>query len=325
MSEICKFLFNAKVIFFLLIGTGAQFVTVQAQDFPRDTSYTTQSAFQKYVKDYPNISIVETDTSGLRVYREVVYKHTGKRNLHMDIFKPKRKRGQSYPLVLMVHGGGWISGDKSLLHPLAAEIARAGYVTASIEYRLSPEARYPAALYDIKTGIRWLKDHARQYDADSSKVVVLGTSAGGQLAALAGTTAGKPGFSDPADTSSASVDTEAIIDIDGVLAFIHPVSEEGRVASLWLGGDQQLARDTWIEASALTHTDEHTPPVLFIGGENPRFLAGKKEMQEILFEHLIPAESHRIDGAPHSFWLFDPWFQSTVVYTVNFLKQVLKQ
>ncbi|HBQ60343.1 MAG TPA: esterase, partial [Balneolaceae bacterium] len=101
--------------------------------------------------------------------------------------------------------------------------------------------------------VKWLKDHAVDLQVDTHKVAIMGTSAGGQLAPLVGATAEDPDFEDPADGSQASTKVQAIVDIDGVLAFIHPDSQEGAVAGKWLGGDQNEARKKWIEASPITH------------------------------------------------------------------------
>lgn len=309
------------VLIFVTVG----FFPLHAQDteFPRDTSYTTQSAYQKYIKDYPNIEIVKFDVVEQgRVFKNIPYKNTGKRDLTVDVFAPFLGSKAGHPAILLVHGGGWISGNKKMLHPMAKKLADEGYVAVTVEYRLSPEAEYPAAVYDIKTALKWMKDHAERFNIDTSKVAILGTSAGGQLAALVGTTAHKSNFEDPADTSDTSVKVHAIIDIDGVLAFIHPVSEEGNVAGKWLGGSQEEARAVWIEASALTHIGKQTPPMLFIGSAFPRFLAGRKDAIEILNYHDIRHETHIFEDAPHSFWLFNPWFDPTMEVVISYLNEL---
>ncbi len=192
-----------------------------------------------------------------------------------------------------------------------------------MEYRLSPEAEYPAAVYDVKSAIKWVKDHSGALGVDTQRVAILGTSAGGQIASLVGTTQEMPKFEDPADTSKTTTRLAAIIDVDGVLAFIHPDSEEGTVAGKWLGGNQSEARETWIEASALTHVDSETPPTLFIGSSFPRFLAGNEEFMEQLSSAGIYTEKQVFEEAPHSFWLFHPWFEPTIKHIDRFLRVVL--
>ena len=131
--------------------------------------------------------------AGVREYRDVVYSTLpktpyGRRDLHVDIFRPDDEK--IYPALLMIHGGGWNSGDKSLQVPMAQQIAKNGYVTIPVEYRLIPEAVYPAGLHDVKTAIRWVRAHAAEYGIDPDRIAVSGCSAGAQLATLAGVTNG---------------------------------------------------------------------------------------------------------------------------------------
>src|SRR5690606_38164531 len=143
------------------------------------------------------------------------------------------------------------------------------------------------------------------------------------LAALIGTTNGDPEFQE-ANKTGHSADVQAIIDIDGVLAFHHPESEEGTMARQWLGGSYEEATDNWEKASALTHVDENTPPVLFLGSSFPRFLAGKNDMIKILEQNNIYYQAHIFPDSPHGFWLYHPWFEPTLEYVVNFLKKVFE-
>ncbi|RYF88104.1 MAG: alpha/beta hydrolase, partial [Chitinophagaceae bacterium] len=128
--------------------------------------------------------------AGVKSKENVVYSKIGDRKLLADVYYPARKTKQGYPAVVMIFGGGWKSGDKSQNVPIAQQLAAKGYVAITIEYRLSPEAQYPAAVYDVKAAIRWLRAKAKKYNVDKSKIATLGMSAGGQLAALVGTTNG---------------------------------------------------------------------------------------------------------------------------------------
>lgn len=314
-----------KVLLLWLMGLSIP-VLAQEADFPRDTSYTVYSTYQKLHKKYPFIKIVQPELPAGVVEREnIVYRSIGGRQLHMDVFYPEQERKGGYPGILLIHGGGWRTGDKSLLVPLAQQLAAKGYLAAVAEYRLSLEAPYPAAVHDLKAAIRWMRAHAPELGLDSSRIAALGTSAGGQLAALIGTTNGMEKLEGVGENSAWSSAVQAIVDIDGVLAFKHPESEEGSMAAQWLGGTFEEAPENWKEASALTHAGENTPPVLFISSSFPRFHAGKGDMIEILERHGIYHESYAIPDSPHSFWLMHPWFSQTLQYTVAFLDRVLKQ
>lgn len=310
-----------KVLFiFCIVCSNLSF---SQMDITIDTSYTVNSAYHKSIKNFPKIKVVAPQSfENVTVKRSIVYKEIGNRKLHVDAFYDKDKTIK--PAVILIHGGGWKSGDKSHLEPLAQVIASKGYACFTVEYRLSPEAIFPTGVFDVKNVIQFIKSKSKEFKIDTSKVAVLGCSSGGQMAALIGATNNNFKFEDPKSKSTYSSTVQAIIDIDGVLAFKHPESLEGEVASLWLGGDSQEKLNTWMNASALTHTDKNTPPILFIGSQYPRFLAGKNDMIKILNENGIYNQEETIENSPHTFWLFKPWFDETVKYVTNFLDKIFK-
>jgi len=318
-------------IFLIIFCFGPQLINAQDDFVQKDTSFTVFSAFNKAVKDYPFIKIVKPELpENVIAEKDVVYKLLKNRKLHLDIFHPKDKK--KYPAVLLIHGGGWSSGDKSLLIPMAEKLAAEGYVTASLEYRLSPEAKYPAAIYDIKDAIKWLRANSEKYKTDTNKIAVLGCSAGGHLAALVGATSGLNKFEDKVVNSNRSNSVQAIIDIDGVLDFTDP-NESGKdsdplkpsAGKKWLGYSYKENPEIWVEASSLTYTGKDTPPIAFINSSLPRFHAGREKMIEILKKYNIYYEVHTIPETPHPFWLFHPWFEQAFKYVVNFLDKSLKR
>lgn len=300
--------------FFTLIGC-------IAQEVPRDTSYTISSTLSKFQKHYPELGA--TPASVLRKnpgVKDVVYRTLGNRQLTADIYTPQGGN-QLYPGVLLIHGGGWRAGDKSLMAALGSHLAEAGYVVVAPEYRLSLEAPFPAAVYDLKAAVRWMRKNAADLHLDSTQIAAMGCSAGGQLAALIGTTNNNPLFEGETNTNHSSM-VNAIIDVDGVLAFHHPDSQEGSMAAQWLGGTYEQLPDVWEQASALSHVDQNTPPTLFIASAYPRFLAGRQEFISVLEEAGTKTETKFMKEAPHSFWLFHPWFDTTLIYIVQFLDEV---
>jgi pectinesterase len=249
----------------------------------------------------------------------------------MDIYRPSATVGEKHPCILCIHGGGWASGSKALLAPLAQELASNGYLAATVEYRLSPEAHYPAGVIDVKAAVRWMKRNAAFYGADTNRIAVLGTSAGATIATLVGNTPGHPLYQvAEADTAHCSDRVHAIINIDGILDFSDP-AESGKdtdpdrpsAAARWLGATFRENPDTWIEASPLTYAGRHSPTTLFINSAIPRFHAGRDAYTSILDHHGITSLVYTIPDSPHSFWLFHPWFHSTVNYILNFTDKAL--
>lgn len=303
------------VLFLKIIDARSQYRT--------DTSYTVKSTYTKLIPAYPFITIARAQKNlNVDQLNDVVYNRIENRALHFDAFINKNKKLN--PAVILIHGGGWRSGNKDQMEDLAQEIASKGYSCFAVEYRLSLEAKYPEGIYDVKNAIRFIKDNAKKFRVDPDKIAVLGCSSGGQMAALIGTTNGNPAFEAAGNTSKSSSTVHAIIDIDGVLAFKHPESKEGEMAAFWLNGTYEENPENWKTASALTHTDKNTPPVLFINSSFERFHAGRDDMIVLLNQNKIYNEVKTIEHSPHSFWFFQPWFEETIVYTTHFLDTILK-
>ncbi len=169
-----------------------------------------------------------------------------------------------------------------------------------------------------------MRAHAREINLDKSKVASLGVSAGGQLAALIGTTNGDKPFEGNGGNSKQSSSVQAIIDIDGILAFKHAESEEGAVAAQWLGGTYEQVPENWKQASALTHVGKTTGPTLFINSSTPRFHAGRTDFIKVLDSVGRYSEVRTFPDTPHPFWFFHPWFNDTVTFITNFLDRVFK-
>lgn len=291
--------------------------------------YTIENTYQKLKKYYPDITPIQPLVSNEINYKEnVVYKKTKTSKLKLDVYSPKTNDcKETFPAVLLIHGGGWLVGSKENERILAQHLALNGYVGVSVTYRLGFEATYPAAVNDLKDAIVWMKKHAKKHNINPDKIAVLGASAGAQLATLLGVTPNSPLY-EPHKKFSDEV--QAIINVDGVVSFIHPEaaaeSKPGKasMAGIWLNGEKEENFKIWKEASPLEYVNAHTPPTLFINSAQPRFHAGRDDMISILNEHQIYNEIHTIPDSPHSFWLMHPWFETTLNYTVNFLNKVFK-
>ena len=231
---------------------------------------------------------------------------------------------------MLIHGGGWRSGDRTQHHTLAQRLAERGYVVITPEYRLSTEALYPAAVHDLKAATRWLRAKAKKYQIDSNKITAVGFSAGGQLAALLGTTYGFEKLEGMMGYSQYSSKINAIVDLDGTTTFIHPESAEGNdtkslsAATLWFGFNKIQKPELWHEAGALNHTDKNTAPILFINSSVASMHAGREDMRKKLGELGIYSEVQSFPEAPHTFVLFNPWFEPMVNYITAFLEKVYK-
>lgn len=296
-----------------------------------DTSYTTRSAYVSTRKSHPDIRIVrEFKLKTVAEKRELSYCTIAQRKLLMDAFYPVQRSRKKRTALIIIHGGGWRSGNRTQHYPLAQRLANLGYVCFTPEYRLSTEALYPAAIIDLKSALRWVYQHAKQFNIDTSKIVVAGFSAGGELAAFLGTTVGNRAFEDNTCNGGGPVPIRAVVNIDGTLSFVHPESGEGddskktSAATYWFGYSKKENSALWEQASPLTQAGAHTSPTLFINSSVNRMHAGRDDYINILNRYNIYTEVKTFKEAPHSFCLFHPWFEPTVQYIDEFLKKVVK-
>lgn len=295
-----------------------------------DTSFNNLSAYRHILKDHPDIKIVsEASSATVKETRGLTYCSIGKRKLQIDAFVPAAKAAKT-PAVLIVHGGGWRSGNRAQHIPLAQSLAKAGYAAFTVEYRLSTEALYPAGVFDIKAALRWLRSQGNKFNIDTAKVAILGFSAGGELAAFVGVTSCNARFEDKACAATFSSNVQAVIDIDGTLSFVHPESREGgdannpSAAARWFGFQRADAYELWADASPLNHARENKVPFLFINSSAEWMHAGRDDFRKIMDKKGIYTEVHTFDNSPHTFCLFEPWFQPTVQHITVFLKKVFK-
>lgn len=140
----------------------------------------------------------------------------------LDIYLPD-SGAQPYPVLVAIHGGGFIFGDKEdgQIVPVLSGLTR-GYAVVGLDYRLSPQATFPAAINDVKAAVRWLRAHAAEYGLDGSRVALWGDSAGGNLAALAGTAGDSAALRgpDPADADQPEA-VQAVVDWFGPISFLR--------------------------------------------------------------------------------------------------------
>lgn len=270
------------------------------------TPYTAQATYAKLAARYPHISIASSAVpADVTVQRGLPYASGGGRTLQLDLYSPALA-ARSVPVVVLVHGGGWRAGTRDNLAPLAIGLARRGYAAATVSYRLSPEARYPAAVDDVRQAVRWLRMNAARFGIDPAKVALAGGSAGGQIASLVGVTAGSA--------------VHAIVNIDGLSDFTSAAArlheddpaKKPSAAGAWFGGTYAEKTALWHEASPLFYVNASTAPVLFIGSGEARFSVGRSEMVERLAANGVASRVVVLPDTPHSFWLFDPWLAPTV-------------
>lgn len=298
----------------------------------RDTSYSTKSAFKYDVKSHPSIKIVpEFHFNSVKEKRNIVYCEIGKRKLNLDAFYNTEKANSKRTAIIIIHGGGWRTGSREQHYPMSQKLASLGYVCFTPEYRLSTEALFPAAIYDLKAVIRWVRQNAEIYNFDPNKIAVLGFSAGGEMASFMGTTGNMPLFEGTSCNLEEKSNANAVVDIDGTLSFVHPDGREGddsksiSAGTYWFGYSKAENPKLWEAASPLSYVSVQTPPTLFINSAVPWMHAGREDYIKVLDKNGIYSEVKEFEGAPHSFCLYEPWFDPTIQYIDHFLTKVFNK
>jgi acetyl esterase/lipase len=277
------------------------------------SDYTPESTYAKLIGQYPAIRIASRAVpQEVVVESDLVYAG----GLALDLYKPACGAA-SAPVVVLVHGGGWRSGERANLAAMAIGLAQRGYAAATVSYRLSGQARYPAGVTDVREAVRWLREHGHEHGIDPLHIAIAGGSAGGQIASLAGVT----------DSGM-----RAIVNIDGLSDF---TSAEARLheddsaktpsaAGAWFGGRYADKAALWREASPTFYVTARTPPILFVGSAQPRFSVGREAMMDKLRAQGVDTQVVLLPDSPHSFWLFEPWLAPTLDAMDAFFQRHLK-
>lgn len=243
-------------------------------------------------------SSAQFDSSKLgSVEKDITYCAMDGVELKMDLYYPSENNGR-FPVVMYVHGGGWHKGDKdrgagALEVPA---LQQAGFLVATVNYRLAPEYLFPAMIEDVKCAMRSLRAHADEYNLDPDRIGVWGGSAGGHLVALLGTTDESAGF-DVGEYLEYSSRAQAVVDMFGPADLTVAMVESSDTVKTAFG-DFDLAL-----ASPVTYASSDDPPFLILHGEKDALVP--IEQSEILLAALqnvgVPAELTRVKNASHGF------------------------
>ena len=218
-------------------------------------------------------------------------------DLKLDLFLPK-KTGITPTLTVYVHGGAWTHGDKSGLWevPEAPALLDAGFAVASLDYRLAPGYKFPGMLEDVKCGIRSLRAHAADYGIDSTQIGVWGTSSGGHLVSLVGTTDASAGF-DAGQYLDESSRVQAVVDMFGPadLTRFFGAGDRPFVEALFGGFDQA-------RASPATYISADDPPFLLLHGDADLTvpLAQSQALYDSLSAGGVSAQLVIVKDGPHN-------------------------
>jgi len=195
----------------------------------------------------------------------------------VDLYLPKKRdTDKPLPVVALIHGGGWVNGDRLGYAAAAIQFARTGdYAAVTVGYRLTKEAHWPSQIYDCKAAIRWIRAHAKEYNLDPDKIAVMGSSAGGHLSSLLGTSGDvKELEGDLGSSTSFSSRVQCVVNLCGPEDFTQalmfdkddkPIAKDDAVSGL-LGGTYEEKHAEALAASPVTYVTSDDPPFITFHG-----------------------------------------------------------
>jgi acetyl esterase/lipase len=250
---------------------------------------------------------------------DVVFKNIDGIKLGLDVYRPSKDETPN-PLILITHGGAWKAGDKALYRPYGIDFAALGYTVASINYRLSGQAPFPAAIEDIRDAIAYLRGNATKFNIDPERLVIFGSSAGGHLSAFTGLAANTPGASYLSGVDARTI--KAIISIYGPHDLASSVHRNQDDIRNFIGKSYADAPELYREASPINHVDKNDPPVLLIHGTLDAMVPVQNSdaLSQTLKEAGVPVTYDRIEGWFHVMDFFSPISERTLWQCYNFLK-----
>ncbi len=269
------------------------------------------------------------------IYEDLEYAVADGVSLKLDLYRPSGY-GYDVPLLVWTHGGGWSGGDKSNEASMCERLALAGYAVASLNFRSSDQAIFPAQVHDVKAAVRWLRANGAEYGIDTEKIGAIGSSSGGHLAAMLGLTANdevlEGGLGDHLDQSSS---VQAVVDMFGPVDLTmldsdcadfckidhrDPDSPESRLLGCTLNNFD--CHDAEVAASPVAYVTEDDPPFLIIhGDEDPTIPIAQSQKLMINLSHVgVEAEFIKAKGYEHDRSMFWDYVGQIVAFFDEHLK-----
>src|ERR1043166_4672753 len=235
----------------------------------------------------------------------IEYANPDNQHLQLNIARPKNS-DHLLPCVLCIHGGGFRAGNRDSYNPLLLKLAGRGFGAVATSYRLAPKYQFPAAVFDVKAAVRWLKANAGVYPIDPDRIGVTGDSAGGHLAQFLGVTADLKQFEGDEGNYAQSTRVACVVNRYGPSDFTKSYGKSvdaAEVLPLWLGGNLETAREKHVLSSPLNWVTPAAAPTLILHGTEDKYVAYEQGvwMRDSLQACGVEVELLTLDGAGHGF------------------------
>jgi len=260
---------------------------------------------------------------GVQLLKDVEFGEGGGRPLKLDLYTPV-KQSKPAPGLIFIHGGAWKGGNKDMYRPYAVRYAQRGYVVASISYRLSKEAPFPAAVEDAKCAVRWMRANADKHKVDPNHICVLGGSAGGHIAMMVGYSSDQKDLEGSGGWPGVSSKVQAVVNIYGPCDLTLPgIRDADSVRQFLAGKTYDEAPELYKKASPLFHLTKDDPPTLILHGTLDSLVPiGQSDtLAERLKQAGVPCTYDRLEGWPHVMDLAEIVFKRCVFFIDRFLAE----
>lgn len=238
-------------------------------------------------------------TDDLQVLKDIEFKNVGGKSLKMDLYRGENV-GTRPPLLVFVHGGGWNHGSRDEYLGYALHFARKGFHTATITYRFASDAPYPACVEDVRDALRFLRENGPAFGYDTSRVALVGGSAGAHLAMLAAY--GWDSSGPRAETGGPPLRIRAVVDLYGPTDLTSSYARENYMVTRLMARSYREAPLLYREASPIRYVGKSAPPTLILHGTSDNLvpLEQAKLLKEKLDSLHIPAVYRPVPGWPHT-------------------------
>ena len=242
---------------------------------------------------------------GVVFEENIEYSNPDGQHLQLNMARPKSGAGP-FPAVVCIHGGGFRAGSRESFNKVCLRLASRGYVAVTVTYRLAPKYQFPAAVYDVKAAVRWMRANSKKYKVDPNRIGTTGGSAGGHLAQFLAVTGGVQKFEGTGGNAKHSSRVACVVNFFGPSDFTKSYGasvDAAEVLPLFLGGNLQQQRRRHIVSSPLYWVTPDAAPTLCIHGTKDRYVAHEQAVWLIdrLKASSVEARLMTIEGADHGF------------------------
>uniref|UniRef100_UPI003217FBC3 alpha/beta hydrolase n=1 Tax=uncultured Draconibacterium sp. TaxID=1573823 RepID=UPI003217FBC3 len=248
------------------------------------------TGLEKLVNLEPEVS------DNIQEYKNIEYKNVNGKSLQLNLYKLKDSKEKA-PLLVFIHGGGWRSGKRSDYLIYLLDYAEKGYVTATVSYRLKRDSIYPAAVEDVVDAVSWIFENGNKYGYDTTRIALIGGSAGAHLAMMAGY-----GWKNPRTGNIKKHKIKTVVDIYGPVDMTTPYAQTQYMVTDFIGHPYSERPELYWEASPAKYLDENLPATLIFQGTSDKLLPqSQSDTLKARLDRLgVPCRYYKLPLWPHA-------------------------